>query len=167
MAIPSKPNASSMVFSRPIRSETQPKNGRVRPLVNRSKVRASGSAAIPYTVTEVMPKSLAKAPICEITISPDVDISVNITNISQKTVDRSIADGPTPAASFNLPARPVAPLSRMMSHTITSSLSITGAGCAVAGRLAAWGVSWSEGPYTTCTPPELSMTLSESCAPAD
>ena len=38
-----------------------------------------------------MPKSAANAPICEVTISPVVDISVIIANISQKIGLRSMS----------------------------------------------------------------------------
>ena len=61
IATPSIPNARHMVFSRPIRSDSQPKNGRVRPLVKRSMVSARGSAARPQTTALVMPNSPAKA----------------------------------------------------------------------------------------------------------
>ena len=40
-----------------------------------------------------MPKSRVNAPICEVTISPLVDIMVIITNISQKIGVRSICAG--------------------------------------------------------------------------
>ncbi|MNG38867.1 hypothetical protein D3C81_1747660 [compost metagenome] len=46
-------------------------------------VSASGSAAMPKTTALDTPKSLAKAAICEVTISPDVDIIVIIRNSSQ------------------------------------------------------------------------------------
>lgn len=84
-----------MVFSRPIRSDTQPKNGRVSPLQNRSIVSASGSAAMPHTTSWVMPKSAANTPICDVTISPDVDIRLIITNISQKIGVLSMSVGAT------------------------------------------------------------------------
>ena len=42
IATPSSANAKHIVFSRPTRSDTQPNNGRVRPLVKRSMVSASG-----------------------------------------------------------------------------------------------------------------------------
>src|SRR4051794_5714513 len=41
MPMPSIPNAMNMVFSRPSMSETQPKNGLVRPLSTRSIVAAN------------------------------------------------------------------------------------------------------------------------------
>ena len=46
-----------------------------------------------------MPKSAVKAPICEVTIRPLVDIIVIITNSSQNTGVRSILRGPTLATS--------------------------------------------------------------------
>ena len=61
--------------------------------------RASGSAARPQTTALVMPNSPANAAICEVTISPDVDISVIITNISQNTGERSISAVEVPGAS--------------------------------------------------------------------
>ena len=60
-----------MVFSRPIRSETKPKKGRVRPLVRRSIESASGSAATPQITALVIPNSAAKVAICDVTISPE------------------------------------------------------------------------------------------------
>ena len=99
IAAASSEKAMNIVFSRPIRSETHPKNGRVSPLVMRSTVSASGSAAMPHTVILAMPKSAAKLPICEITISPEVDISDIITNISQKTGVFSIVALPIPASA--------------------------------------------------------------------
>src|SRR6202171_3251496 len=83
IAIPSSPKAMNMVLSRPIRSDTQPKKGRVKPLVKRSIVKASGNAAMPKMVASVMPKSFEKDAICEMTMRPDVDIIVIMTNISQ------------------------------------------------------------------------------------
>ena len=53
------------MFSRPIWSETQPKNGRVRPLVTRDSVSDSGSAAMPSTSTWATPNSLANGPTLE------------------------------------------------------------------------------------------------------
>ena len=85
----------AMVFSRPMRSETQPKNGRVRPLVMRSIVSAKGSAARPNTSTLVTPKSRENEANCEIIISPPVDIMVIMRNISQKTCVFSISRGAT------------------------------------------------------------------------
>ena len=99
IAIASRPNAIVIVYSRPILSDTQPNNGRVKPFVTRSMVNANGSAAIPNTMAPVMPKSLANAPICEITIKPDVDIMDIIKNINQKTGVLSIVFGATPDAA--------------------------------------------------------------------
>ncbi len=64
--------------------------------MKRSSVSASGKAAMPITVTEATPKSLAKVPICEMTIRPEVDIMVIIANISQKSGVRSICFGVAP-----------------------------------------------------------------------
>ena len=80
-------------------SETQPKNGRVSPLVMRSTVSASGSAAKPSTITLATPKSRANGANCEMIMRPPVDIMVIITNISQKTPVRSISPGATSLAA--------------------------------------------------------------------
>src|ERR1051326_1287726 len=98
-ATASSENAISMVFSRPIRSDTKPKKGRVRPLVIRSNVRANGSAAMPKIVTSAIPKLRVNGANCEITIRPPVDIIVIMTNSSQNTGVRSIMPGETPAAT--------------------------------------------------------------------
>ena len=74
-----------MVFSRPIRSEIQPKKGLVSPLAMQSTVTARGRAATPNTITPATPKSLVKLANCEMTINPQVDIIAIIANISQKT----------------------------------------------------------------------------------
>ena len=84
-----------IVFSRPMRSDTQPKKGRVRPLVMRSTVSASGSAARPHTMTLATPKARENAANCEITIRPPVDIIVIMTNISQNTLVLSMSLGAT------------------------------------------------------------------------
>ena len=93
IAAPSSANAITIVFSRPIRSDSQPKNGRVRPLVIRSSDSASGSSGSPNTMRFAMPKSRVNAAICEVTINPAVDIIVIMTNISQKIGVRSISSG--------------------------------------------------------------------------
>ena len=85
----------NIVFSRPKRSDTQPKNGRVAPFVIRSSDSASGSSGRPNTSTSAIPKSRVNAPICDVTISPVVDIIVIIANISQKTGVPSISCGGT------------------------------------------------------------------------
>src|ERR1700693_6348403 len=90
--------ASAMVFSRPMWSDTKPKNGRVRPLVMRSKVKAAGMAAMvaPRMVTVAVgpiPNALATLVNCVMTIRPPVDIIDIMTNISQNTGDRSISRG--------------------------------------------------------------------------
>ena len=69
-----------MVCSRPMWSETQPKNGRVRPLVTRDSVSDSGSAAMPSTSTCATWYSLANGPTLDMTIRPQVDIIAIITN---------------------------------------------------------------------------------------
>ena len=92
-AIASMPKATNMVFSRPMWSETQPKNGRVNPLAIRCSVSANGSAAMPAISTSAMPKSFITGPNCDTTISPPVDIIVIIRNISQNTGVFSISPG--------------------------------------------------------------------------
>ena len=82
-----------MVFSRPIWSDTQPKKGRVRPLVMRSKVSAQASAAEADTIVLVDAERRAKLANCVITIRPPVDIIDIITNISQNTGVFSISAG--------------------------------------------------------------------------
>jgi hypothetical protein len=57
---------------------------------------AFGKAVVPTTATLATPKSRAKAPICEMTIRPDVARIVIITNSSQKTRVFSITPGATP-----------------------------------------------------------------------
>ena len=83
------------MFSRPKRSEIHPKNGRVAPFVMRSSESANGSTGSPNTSAPPMPKSRVKAPICEVTIRPVVDIIVIIANISQKIRVPSISTGVT------------------------------------------------------------------------
>src|SRR5580698_2368266 len=96
-AAASSENAISMVFSRPIRSDTQPKNGRVNPLVIRSSVNANGSAAMPKIVRSAIPKLRMNGANCEITIRPPVDIMVIMRNSSQNTGVFSIVPDVTPS----------------------------------------------------------------------
>ena len=110
----------AIVFSRPMRSDTQPKNGRVRPLVMRSMVSASGSAARPKTITLATPKSRAKAANCEMTIRPPVDIMVIMTNISQNTGVFSISAGMTSFAD-DASRRAAAALSSAVGMRIASA----------------------------------------------
>ena len=49
--------------------------------------------AAPNTTDDAMPKSRVNAAICDVTISPAVDIIVIMTNISQKIGVRSICRG--------------------------------------------------------------------------
>ncbi len=91
IATPSSAKAINMVCSRPKRSEINPNSGRVKPLVKRSIVNASGSAAMPNTTAWLMPKSSANTAICEVTISPEVDIIAIMANISQNSGWRSIS----------------------------------------------------------------------------
>ena len=54
-------------------------------------VNANGSAAMPNTTALLMPKSSAKMAICEVTMSPEVDIIAIMANISQNSGWRSIS----------------------------------------------------------------------------
>ena len=78
MAMASSEKASAIVASRPIWSETQPKNGRVSPLVTRDSVSESGSAAMPKTSMSATPNSFANGPTLDTTINPEVDIMLII-----------------------------------------------------------------------------------------
>ena len=84
-----------MVDSRPMRSDTQPKNGRVRPFVTRSKVSAKGSAAMPKMTTSATPNSRMTGANCDVTIRPPVDIIVIMTKSSQKSFVFSMSRGAT------------------------------------------------------------------------
>jgi len=85
----SSPNAMSMVFSRPILSDTQPKNGRVRPLRIRSNdsAKVSAGSVKPSRVTGTLsiPKSLAIGASCATAINPPAATSTNITYMTQNT----------------------------------------------------------------------------------
>ena len=78
----------NIVFSRPIMSETQPKNGRVRPLRIRSSVAANVTAvivmAISVTGTLSIFQSTAIGLRLAVTINPPAPTSTNIKYISQK-----------------------------------------------------------------------------------
>ena len=87
----------SMVCSRPILSETQPKNGRVRPFSMRSMLRAKVSAGsvMPIRLTGISAtlKSLAMGASCAVAIRPPAAIMMNMTYITQKTGVLSISSG--------------------------------------------------------------------------
>ncbi len=82
-----------MVCSRPIVSETQPKNGRPKPSKMRSSEIANVSAAIwkPASVTGVLAilKSCAMGPICAAVISPPEATMTKTAYITQKIGLRS------------------------------------------------------------------------------
>ena len=88
MPTPSMPKAMNMVFSRPIMSEIQPKNGRVRPLRMRSMVAAKVTAVIvsPISVTGTLStfQSTAIGLRLAVTISPPAPTITNMKYISQK-----------------------------------------------------------------------------------
>ena len=78
----------NMVFSRPMWSDTQPKNGRVSPLSTRSMVSAKVRAGrvIPIRLTGIVSilKSLAMGASCAVAIKPPAAMSTNITYMTQK-----------------------------------------------------------------------------------
>src|SRR5665213_640864 len=88
MPAPCRPKAMAMVFSRPIWSETQPKNGRVNPLNTRSidsaKLSAGSIKPMKPTGECVMPKSRAITGSSAMAISPATPTIANIRYISQK-----------------------------------------------------------------------------------
>src|SRR5258705_2711710 len=59
----------------------------------RSIETVNGKSGRPKTTAFAMPKSRVNADICDVTISPAVDIIVIMTNISQKIGVRNISDG--------------------------------------------------------------------------
>src|SRR6185312_8365050 len=93
IATASSENATNIVISRPIWSETQPKNGRVNPFVTRDSVNDSGNAAMPSTITCATPNSRANGPTFDVTIRPDVDIMLIMRKSSQNTGFFSISCG--------------------------------------------------------------------------
>ena len=82
------PKAMNMVFSRPILSEIQPKNGRVRPLRIRSMVAANVTVVIviPIRETETLSsfQSTAIGFRLAVTIKPPAPTITNMKYISQK-----------------------------------------------------------------------------------
>ncbi len=91
----SRPNAINIVFSRPILSDTQPKNGRVSPFrmrsIDRAKVRAGSVRPISETGTVSILKSLAMGASCAVAIKPPAPTSTNITYMTQKIGDCTIS----------------------------------------------------------------------------
>ncbi len=82
MPTASSPNAMNMVFSRPMWSDTQPKNGRVNPLRMRSidsaKVSAGKVSQAKVTGTSAIWKSRAIGASCAVAIRPPAAIMTNI-----------------------------------------------------------------------------------------
>lgn len=87
----------NIVFSRPILSEIQPKNGRVRPLRMRSKVAAKVTAvmviAISVTGVSAIFQSAAIGFRLAVTINPPAPTITNMKYISQNTGWRSTSVG--------------------------------------------------------------------------
>src|SRR5215510_7369048 len=104
--MPSKRKAMSIVFSRPARSDSQPKNGRERPLSTRPSDNAKPSAGKtnPRIDTGIasMPKSRATGASCAVTVRPPVPTMTNIAYRSQKGTDFSTSGGRS-HARFVLP----------------------------------------------------------------
>jgi len=82
---------------------------------------ASGSSGNPNTSAFPIPKSRVNAAICDVTISPAVDIIVIITNISQKIGVRSISAGVKLAPAWLGPDR------RLGRHAHARAFEILGA----------------------------------------
>ncbi len=91
--MPSSVKAMSIVISRPMWSETQPKNGRVNPFSTRSIVNANVSAGsvnpMMLTGTSAILKSLAIGASCATAIKPPAATS---TNISVHDPEHRLAD---------------------------------------------------------------------------
>ena len=89
MPTPSMAKARNMVFSRPMWSDTQPKNGRVSPFSTRSivaaKVKAGSVMPMRLTGTSAILKSLAIGPSCAVAMRPPAAIMTNIRYMTQKT----------------------------------------------------------------------------------
>ncbi len=87
----------NMVFSRPIWSDTQPKNGRVSPFNTRSIASAKVNAGIVRnsSVTGVFatPKSVAMTESCAVAINPPAPTRTNSRYISQNTGSRATSPG--------------------------------------------------------------------------
>ncbi len=97
MPTASRPKAISIVFSRPILSDTQPKNGRVTPFRMRSidsaKVNAGRVMPMRLTGTASILKSWAIGASCAVAISPPAPTSTNIAYMTQKIGERIISNG--------------------------------------------------------------------------
>ncbi len=91
MPTASSAKAMNIVFSRPILSDTQPKNGRVTPLrirsIDSAKVRAGKVMPIRLTGTTSILKSFAIGASCAVAIRPPAPTSTNITYMTQKIGD--------------------------------------------------------------------------------
>src|SRR5262249_55960955 len=97
MPMPSNKKAMNMVFSRPIRSDTQPKNGRDKPLstspMDNAKVSAGMVSPNSDTGTLSIAKSLAMGASCAVAIRPLLPTMTNIAYISQNGGDLSTGEG--------------------------------------------------------------------------
>ena len=97
MPSPSSRNATNIVFSRPIWSDTQPKNGRVTPLSTRSieSAKVSAGMVMNSSVTGCLatPKSVAITESWAVAISPPAPTSTNIRYITQNTGCRATSTG--------------------------------------------------------------------------
>ncbi|GJE73032.1 hypothetical protein CHKEEEPN_4594 [Methylorubrum podarium] len=84
--MPSIEKAMNIVFSRPIRSEIQPKSGREMPFMMRSSIRAKGSAAMAkkyrFTWKFFTPRSVAMTPSWATAIRPPVTVQVNMSSMT-------------------------------------------------------------------------------------
>src|SRR5271166_5043031 len=129
----SSAKAMNMVGSRPMLSETQPKNGRVNPFSARSsesaKVRAGRVTPMRLTGTSATPKSLAIGPSWAVAIRPPAAIMTNIAHISQNAGVFAICSGEywrraAPAAMAAAASRrrpPAAPQRGPAKSTMTSA----------------------------------------------
>src|SRR3569833_768152 len=93
IATASREKATNIDNTQPKKTETQPKNGRVRPLVTRDRVSDSGKAAIPSTRISATLYSRANGPTFDVTIRPLVDIMLIMMKSSQNTGFFNISRG--------------------------------------------------------------------------
>ncbi len=97
MPMPSARNVRNNVSSRPMKSETQPKRGRLRPFMRLLIERANVSAGIvkPRRVTGVcaIPKPLAIGASCAVAMRPLAATSTKSMYKNQKTALRSVCSG--------------------------------------------------------------------------
>ena len=95
--VPSDENTSAMVFSRPMMSDTQPKNGRARPLQMLSMTSAALNVVAVknrmVTSRSASLKSAAMGAICAVAIRPDAETNTNMRYRSQNTGALSMSGG--------------------------------------------------------------------------